>query len=724
MAIVLSALIGRKTFQSSEASGANGLLYADSFTENSARHEWKLGVSSNTAVPALKNDSLYFSGSGVVPCAAILGYELPEAFDLYFTAYIARRGGDGRDPTVFLNVGENFGERYQIWLSEESVKLTLNYNDTIAIKKVEGLKSGGAYSFRLSVKGAELKIYFDGAEDPCIRYTASGDYASLAHARYFGINCYASEFYFDNLVVTDGKNLIPITDLMIGGENGKSKIDGIGTSLQMMAYMNPSNPTDPALVWSVDDKNLASITTDGLLTAKGQGTVTVTAKTRTFPIVSASKKIKITGKKSNSSDTFATTTAFGKILADDYIKVFESPSPTDIYTFSPALCVLDSGRIIATSDWYGSGLSKYTPVGYDEPQNWEYLGRVAYSDDGGKTWKYPFDGPFLFAQPFKSGKDVYIVARSSIDHSLVVYRSQDEGKTWSEGVTLDSRTWHSAPTAPIYKDGYIYMTMEIASQSAIKKGYSGRACLAPILMRAKEGEDLTKKENWAFSSEMAYSDVVEDSMASNALNYTGIPYQTGTEADVGWLEGNVIQIYDKNHQWYDESGKTFYIYLRGSTLGNGFAAIMKVVEGEDGKMLPSIVSAPSGKAQIFIPMPGGNDKFYILYDTESARYWLLSNYVDDSMAKKTTISPDRTGDPANQRDKLALYFSKNAVDWSFAGFVSCGKSEKEARSYASMAIEGKDLLVLSRSGDENAESSHNTNIITLHRVKNFRDLIY
>ena len=102
----------------------------------------------------------------------------------------------------------------------------------------------------------------------------------------------------------------------------------------------------------------------------------------------------------------------------------------------------------------------------------------------------------------------------------------------------------------------------------------------------------------------------------------------------------------------------------------------------------------------------------------------ISNYVDDSMIKKNLAPVDRTGDPANQRDKLALYFSKNAVDWSFAGFVACGKSEKEARSYASMIIEGKDLLVLSRSGDEHAESSHNTDMITLHRVKNFRDLIY
>lgn len=78
----------------------------------------------------------------------------------------------------------------------------------------------------------------------------------------------------------------------------------------------------------------------------------------------------------------------------------------------------------------------------------------------------------------------------------------------------------------------------------------------------------------------------------------------------------------------------------------------------------------------------------------------------------------------NERSRLALYFSKNAMDWCFAGLVTKGNSDKEARNYASMAIDGDDLLVLSRSGDERAESAHDNNLITLHRIENFRSLIY
>jgi hypothetical protein len=56
--------------------------------------------------------------------------------------------------------------------------------------------------------------------------------------------------------------------------------------------------------------------------------------------------------------------------------------------------------------------------------------------------------------------------------------------------------------------------------------------------------------------------------------------------------------------------------------------------------------------------------------------------------------------------------------------VAMGKTPRCARHYTSMTISGEDLLILSRSGDENAYSAHNGNLLTLHRVKSFRDLVY
>jgi hypothetical protein len=41
-----------------------------------------------------------------------------------------------------------------------------------------------------------------------------------------------------------------------------------------------------------------------------------------------------------------------------------------------------------------------------------------------------------------------------------------------------------------------------------------------------------------------------------------------------------------------------------------------------------------------------------------------------------------------------------------------------------MIIDGDDLHVLSRSGDERARNPHDGNLITFHTVRSFRGLVY
>ncbi len=60
----------------------------------------------------------------------------------------------------------------------------------------------------------------------------------------------------------------------------------------------------------------------------------------------------------------------------------------------------------------------------------------------------------------------------------------------------------------------------------------------------------------------------------------------------------------------------------------------------------------------------------------------------------------------------------------FAGLVATGASAGEGRHYASMAIDGDNLCVLSRSGDRRAKSAHDGNLITFHTVKEFGKLVY
>ena len=85
---------------------------------------------------------------------------------------------------------------------------------------------------------------------------------------------------------------------------------------------------------------------------------------------------------------------------------------------------------------------------------------------------------------------------------------------------------------------------------------------------------------------------------------------------------------------------------------------------------------------------------------------------------------DRYNLPDNERQRLQLHFSKNCVDWCFAGLVDMGETTGQSRHYASMCILGDDLYILSRSGDSEAATPHNTDMITLHEVKDFRALVY
>jgi hypothetical protein len=117
-------------------------------------------------------------------------------------------------------------------------------------------------------------------------------------------------------------------------------------------------------------------------------------------------------------------------------------------------------------------------------------------------------------------------------------------------------------------------------------------------------------------------------------------------------------------------------------------------------------------------------RFHVLYDRPTKLYWLLSSQATDSMTRADRLPEDRYNLPNNERHRLQLHFSRNMVDWCFAGLVAMGATPREARHYASMAIDGDDLVVASRSGDARAKSAHDGNLITFHRVKDFRSLVY
>lgn len=426
-------------------------------------------------------------------------------------------------------------------------------------------------------------------------------------------------------------------------------------------------------------------------------------------------------------------------LAAEYSIMFESPDPTQIQVYSPGITRLDSGRLVGTMDLSGSGMDTIPePKAVIEwGKTWQ--GKVFTSDDQGATWVHRADFPFMHARPFAAGQRVYVLGHAD---NLCIIASDDMGETWSEPVFLTDgefisrinprkgSLWHQAPCNIHYANDCVYLVMEKRVLTDID-GWNVNG-MAPILMRGPLDADLTKKENWTFASELPFRDLIDPS----SLDDFGVPFyatapKTGVDVapkrkcmPLGWLETNVVQFQDPNHCWYDPAGRTFHLWARAHTGGTGYAAIAKVVENADGTMTTMAEQVPSGRKIVYVPCPGGQMKFHILYDEPTGLFWLLSSQSTDSMTKASELPADRFNLPNNERNRLQLHFSKNCVDWCFAGMVAQGQSQKESRHYASMVIDGDDLYVLSRSGDTRAINAHDGNIISFHAIRDFRQLIY
>lgn len=414
-----------------------------------------------------------------------------------------------------------------------------------------------------------------------------------------------------------------------------------------------------------------------------------------------------------------------KPLAQEHVAIWSSPDPARIYGYTPGICRLPSGRLVVTHEVSSAG--KLVP-----PENKAvHESRILTSDDGGRTWVARANFKLGFARPFVAGKSLYILGR---DKQVGIVRSDDEGVTWSERRFLnDEGIWHQSACNVLFAKGNVYLVME---KHAPKRGIQGWqvADLAPVLMRARADADLTERKSWTFASELVFEDVPETRMPNafglpfypvdrKKMTYLVPPKGRGI-APLGWLETNVVQFTDPDHVWYDPEGKTFHLWMRAHTGMTNYAAIAQVKENEDGSMTTSAVKTPAGTPMLYVPCPGGQMRFHVEWDAKTKLYWLLSSQPTDSMTRPERLAKERWGLPDNERQRLVLHFSKNMIDWCFAGLVCKGDSPKESRHYASLCVDGEDLCIVSRSGDDKAHSAHNGNLITFHRVAGFRGLVY
>jgi len=405
-------------------------------------------------------------------------------------------------------------------------------------------------------------------------------------------------------------------------------------------------------------------------------------------------------------------------LANQYTVLWKTSDPMHEIGYCPALARLPGGRLI------GSMLHAGKETDGDRP----WTVKVYTSDDRGRNWVHRTDVRMIDSFPFVAGSTVYVIGGR---HDLRILKSVDHGDTWSAPVKLtEGKLWYSHPGSAVYANGRVYFVMEQITEPT-RRGFPVHV-FAPVVLSARVEDDLTRPEAWTFSNVLSFRDVrreVGDPQLIGVPFYAPGRYEHPTTwramSEIGWGETNLVRINDPEHIWYDPAGRTFHLLMRANTGRTNLACLAKAVESaEGGRITVGLQEAPSGEPMLYVPLPGGQLSFHIVYDERTRLWWLLSSQATDSMKRVELLARKRYNMPDNERHRLALHFSKNCIDWCFAGLVAAVDDVGQSRHGGNMVIDGDDLHVLMRSADAEAKNAHNSNMITFHTIKRFRELVY
>ncbi len=417
-------------------------------------------------------------------------------------------------------------------------------------------------------------------------------------------------------------------------------------------------------------------------------------------------------------NAFGTRPRRNEPLANEFTVLWQAMDPLHEIGYCPALARLPSGRLVACM----------LHAGVESKRQREWTVKVFTSDNRGRTWIHRKDVSMIDCFPFVAGSAVYVIGGR---YDLKILKSLDEGTTWSEPAKLtQDKLWYSHPGSAVYANGRVYFVMEQITEP-IERGFPVHV-FAPVVLSAKVTDDLTDPDAWTFSNTFSFQDVLRQEGEANLLGvpfYSPGRYEHPTTyrgmAPVGWGETNLVQITDPEHIWHDSSGHTFHLLTRANTGRTNLACLAKAVESDDASRIDvSLQEAPSGEPMLFVPLPGGQVSFHIAYDELTRLFWLISSQATDSMKRVELLHPKRYSMPNQERHRLALHFSKNCIDWCFAGLVAAVDDVGQSRHGGNMIIDGDDLHILMRSADANAKNAHNSNLITFHTVRGFRDLVY
>jgi len=341
------------------------------------------------------------------------------------------------------------------------------------------------------------------------------------------------------------------------------------------------------------------------------------------------------------------------------------------YLCDPSIVRAPSGALVISMDIFAPNM----------PQNMSVLYR---SEDNGKTWRYLCDlVPCFFETLFVHNGVLYMLATSTENGNLLIGASYDEGYTWTRPVMLFPGSilqlgngFQRQPMPVIVHNGRIMTNIEYGCWTAPTRFGIGT-------LSAPEDADLLDPASWTVS-DFTYYD----------KNWPGSP----VGGVITFLEGSIYEATD---------GKLINLLrmqITESVPNHGKACLLEL-DPDDLEKAPAFHS--------IIDMPtGANSRTHILKDPVGGKYWGIGNLHTD---------PDTPW----RRNVMALVVSDDGYDWRVAKLLLDYRDtdpQKVGFQYTSFIFDGDDILYLCRTSFNGANSFHDANCQTFGVVKNFREL--
>lgn len=363
------------------------------------------------------------------------------------------------------------------------------------------------------------------------------------------------------------------------------------------------------------------------------------------------------------------------------------PATTGTYVGSPSIAILPDGSYVASHDFFGPKSNEYQSA----------TTAIFSSPDRGATWREisRIDGAF-WSNLFVHRGDLYLMGTTHHHGLIVIRRSQDGGKSWTEpadaktGLLTAEGSYHTAPMPVISHRGRLWRAFEDAGGGT----QWGKRYMAMMLSVSEEA-DLLSRESWTFSNAIRS----QTEWLDGRFN--------------AWLEGNAV---------VSDDGQLLNILRVDLPPGPEQAAVVTV--SADGR------TASFDPATGFVDFPGGAKKFSIRRDPQTWSgsgkdqqpvWWTLATAVPPQVA---AANPRRR--PGSIRNTLVLMRSEDLRQWEIRSvLLHHSEVTHHGFQYVAWLFDGDDIVAACRTAYDDAaggaHNNHDANYLTFHRLKSFRD---